>query len=52
MRYLTVCMGSPFPIAFLMGLLIIFQGLTTSLIGRHGSFALPEEMGGTGIALL
>ena len=45
-------MGSPFPIAFLMGPLIIFQCLTASLIGQSVSFALPAVMGGTGIALL
>ena len=45
-------MGSPFPIAFLMGPLIIFQGITASLIGQSGSFALPAVMGGTGIVLL
>ena len=45
-------MGSPFPIAFLMGLLIIFQGLTASLIDQPGSFALLALTGGTWIVLL
>ena len=44
MRYLTLCMGFPFPIAFLMGPLIIFQGLAASLVGQPGSFALPAVM--------
>ena len=39
-------MGSPFPIAFL-----IFQCLTTSLIGQPGSFPLPAGMRTTVIAL-
>ena len=52
MRELTLCMGSPFLIAFHMGPLIIFQGLTASLIGHPGNFALPAVMEGTEIALL
>ena len=43
---------SSFPIVFLMVPLIIFKGLTASLIAQPGSFALPALMGGTGIALL
>ena len=39
--------GSSFPIALLMGLLIIFQGPTASLIGKRGSFALPAVIGVT-----
>ena len=45
-------MGSPLPIALLMVPLIIFRGLTASLIGQPGSFALPAVMGSTWIVLL
>ena len=45
-------MESPFPIAFLMGSLIIFQGLTPSLIGQPVSFALLALSGGKGIVYM
>ena len=50
---MTLCMGSPFPIAFFMGPLILFSKVSSVfLIGRSGSFALPAVMECTGIALL
>ena len=52
MRQLTLCMGSSFRIAFLMGPFTIFQSLTDTLIGQTGSFALPAVMRVTRIALL
>ena len=45
-------MGSPFPIAFLMGPPIIFQGHTASLIGHFSSFALMAVLRVTDIVLL
>ena len=47
LKMLTLWLRSSFHIVFLMDVLIIFQGLTASLISESGSFAQPVTIEGT-----